>query len=44
MQGLAAVCLVMAGIFFIGVAGLLLDKAVDLFENWINRIWGRPSN
>lgn len=33
--------LVMAGILFIGVAGLLLDKAVGLFEKWINRIWGR---
>lgn len=33
--------LVMAGIIFIGVAGLLLDKAVGLFEQWINRIWGR---
>ncbi|MCM3569400.1 ABC transporter permease [Neobacillus mesonae] len=33
--------LVMAGIIFIGVAGLLLDKAVGLFEKWINRIWGR---
>ncbi|UNK21260.1 ABC transporter permease [Paenibacillus sp. N3/727] len=35
--------LVMAGILFIGVAGLLLDKVVGLFENWINRIWGRAS-
>lgn len=33
--------LVMAGILFIGVAGLILDKAVGLFETWINRIWGR---
>lgn len=36
--------LVMAGILFIGVAGLLLDKVVGLFENWINRIWGRASS
>lgn len=35
--------LVMAGIVFIGVAGLLLDKAVGLFETWINRVWGRQS-
>ncbi len=33
--------LVMAAILFIGVSGLLLDKAVGLIENWINRIWGR---
>lgn len=33
--------LVMAGILLIGVAGLLLDKAVGLFEGWINRRWGR---
>lgn len=33
--------LVMAGILFIGAAGLILDKAVGLFETWINRIWGR---
>lgn len=35
--------LVMAGIVFIGIAGLLLDKAVGLFEAWINRIWGRAN-
>lgn len=33
--------LVMAGIIFIGAAGLLLDKAVGVFEKWINRTWGR---
>jgi NitT/TauT family transport system permease protein len=33
--------LVMAGILFIGIAGLLLDKLVGLFEKWINGIWGR---
>ncbi|PLR75274.1 sulfonate ABC transporter permease [Bacillus sp. V3-13] len=32
---------VMAGIIFIGVSGLLLDKVVGLFENWVNRQWGR---
>jgi NitT/TauT family transport system permease protein len=35
--------LVMAGILFIGIAGLILDKIVGLFENWINGIWGRTS-
>lgn len=33
--------LVMAGILFIGLAGLVLDKIVGLFEKWINGIWGR---
>ncbi len=33
--------LVMAGIFLIGIAGLILDKMVGLFEGWINRRWGR---
>ncbi|MFO1441817.1 ABC transporter permease [Bacillus sp. Bva_UNVM-123] len=33
--------LVMEGILFIGATGLILDKAVGLFETWINRIWGR---
>jgi NitT/TauT family transport system permease protein len=32
--------LVMAGIVFIGISGLLLDKAVGVFEAWINRQWG----
>ncbi|WP_342526485.1 ABC transporter permease [Chryseomicrobium sp. FSL W7-1435] len=31
---------VMAGIVFIGVLGLLLDKVVGVFERWINRQWG----
>ena len=35
--------LVMAGIVFIRVAGFILDRAVGLFESWINRIWGRQS-
>ena len=33
--------LVMAGILFIGISGLLLDKLVGVFEQSINRIWGR---
>ncbi|WP_409300101.1 ABC transporter permease [Peribacillus sp. SCS-155] len=32
--------LVLAGIIFIGISGLLLDKAVGLFERWIQRQWG----
>ncbi|WP_147804402.1 ABC transporter permease [Alkalicoccus halolimnae] len=35
--------LVLAGIFFIGVLGLLLDKAIGLFEKWIGRQWGVES-
>jgi NitT/TauT family transport system permease protein len=35
--------LVMAGILLIGIAGLLLDKTVGLFETWINRQWGRSA-
>lgn len=33
--------LVMAGIVFIGISGLVLDKAVGIFEAWINRQWGK---
>lgn len=36
--------LVMAGIVFIGISGLLLDKAVGVFEAWINRQWGIGKN
>lgn len=36
--------LVMAGIVFIGISGLLLDKAVGVFEAWINRLWGIGNN
>ncbi|MCM3714532.1 ABC transporter permease [Halalkalibacter oceani] len=32
--------LVLAGIIFIGVLGLLLDKAIGLFERWVGRQWG----
>ncbi|SDJ36852.1 ABC transporter permease [Salimicrobium halophilum] len=31
--------LVLAGIIFIGVLGLLLDKSVHLFEAWVGRQW-----
>ncbi|SIS39646.1 ABC transporter permease [Salimicrobium flavidum] len=33
--------LVLAGIVFIGILGLLLDKAVHLFEAWVGRQWGK---
>ncbi|MEH6944457.1 ABC transporter permease [Bacillus sp. JJ722] len=33
--------IVLAGIIFIGVSGLLLDKAVGLFEKWVEKQWGR---
>jgi NitT/TauT family transport system permease protein len=36
--------LVMAGIVFIGISGLLLDKAIGVFEAWINRQWGIGNN
>ncbi|MCE7793978.1 ABC transporter permease [Salipaludibacillus sp. CUR1] len=36
--------LVLAGIIFIGVLGLLLDKAVGLFEKWVGKQWGVQSN
>ncbi|MBY0122746.1 ABC transporter permease [Bacillus sp. S/N-304-OC-R1] len=36
--------LVLAGIIFIGVSGLLLDKAIGLFENWVNKQWGRANH
>lgn len=32
--------LVLAGIIFIGVLGLILDKAIQLFEKWVGRQWG----
>lgn len=32
--------LVLAGIIFIGVLGLLLDKGISLFERWVERMWG----
>lgn len=32
--------LVLAGIITIGVLGLLLDKAVGLFEKWVGKQWG----
>lgn len=36
--------LVLAGIIFIGISGLLLDKAIGLFENWVNKQWGRANH
>ncbi|MFD1361741.1 ABC transporter permease [Lentibacillus salinarum] len=32
--------LVLAGIVFIGILGLLLDKLVSLFEKWVGKQWG----
>ncbi|WP_248923898.1 ABC transporter permease [Paenibacillus hamazuiensis] len=32
--------LVLAGIIFIGLCGLLLDRSIRLLERWINRQWG----
>ena len=34
--------LVLAGILFIGIIGLLLDSAISLFERWIQKFWGKP--
>ncbi|KRG14423.1 ABC transporter permease [Lederbergia galactosidilytica] len=31
---------VLAGIIFIGVIGLILDRLVGLFEQWVGRHWG----
>jgi NitT/TauT family transport system permease protein len=35
---------VLAGIIFIGICGLLLDKAIGLFERWVDKQWGRAAN
>ncbi len=32
--------LVLAGIFFIGTLGLILDKLIGLFERWVGKMWG----
>lgn len=32
--------LVLAGIVFIGILGLLLDKLIHLFEKWVSKQWG----
>lgn len=32
--------LVLAGIIFIGISGLLLDKAIRIFEKWVGKNWG----
>lgn len=34
--------MVFAGIVFIGLSGLLLDKAIGLFERWVGKQWGTP--
>lgn len=34
---------VLAGIIFIGLLGLLLDKAIHLFERWVEKQWGISS-
>lgn len=36
--------LVLAGIIFIGLAGLLLDKLIRLLESWIGKKWGMVLN
>lgn len=36
--------LVLAGIIFIGILGLILDKAIQLFERWIEKQWGMLPN
>ncbi|WP_034645565.1 ABC transporter permease [Bacillus methanolicus] len=36
--------LVLAGIIFIGVSGLILDRAIGLFEKWIQKQCGRSSS
>ncbi|WP_280770722.1 ABC transporter permease [Salipaludibacillus daqingensis] len=36
--------LVLAGIFFIGILGLLLDKSIGLFEKWVGKQWGVQSS
>lgn len=36
--------LVLAGIIFIGVCGLLLDRGIRLLERWIERQWGMSPN
>ncbi|AXF57173.1 ABC transporter permease [Salicibibacter kimchii] len=32
--------LVLAGIFSIGILGLMLDKCIGLFEKWVGKQWG----
>jgi NitT/TauT family transport system permease protein len=36
--------LVLAGIIFIGILGLILDKAIQLFERWVEKQWGMLPN
>ncbi|QGU96131.1 ABC transporter permease subunit [Clostridium bovifaecis] len=35
--------LLLSGIIMIGVSGLLLDKLITLFEKWVGKTWGIPS-
>jgi len=35
--------LLLSGIIFIGLLGLLLDKAIILFEKWVGKTWGIAS-
>ncbi|WP_221277326.1 ABC transporter permease [Anoxybacteroides tepidamans] len=32
--------IVIAGIIFIGICGLILDKGIKLFERWVEKHWG----
>lgn len=36
--------LVLAGILFIGLTGLILDKAIRVFEKWVGKNWGMVPN
>ena len=36
--------LVLAGIIFIGISGLLLDKAIRILEDWVGKNWGIAPN
>jgi NitT/TauT family transport system permease protein len=35
--------LLLSGIIFIGIFGLLLDKLITIFEKWVGRTWGITS-
>lgn len=35
---------VLAGIIFIGISGLVLDKLVGVFERWVEKQWGRAGS
>ncbi|KAE9629452.1 MAG: NitT/TauT family transport system permease protein [Epulopiscium sp.] len=36
--------LVLAGIIFIGISGLILDRLIRLLENWVGKNWGIVPN